>query len=140
MSWMLLGFMWAYTIYKFFSLPAIIPTHYNFKNQVDGYGSKYVILTLPVISSFLFGLLSLINKYPQSFNYSVKITEQNALRQYTMATRLLRGLKCLLLLLFTSFVFETGLKDPFPWWVATCFLLIVLLPIVFYIVKSVRER
>src|SRR5689334_19196218 len=88
-----LGFLWTLTVSNFSSLPEIIPTHFNGAGEVDDYGSKNMILILPVIATILFAGLTFLNKFPHLFNYPTEITGENAEKQYRSATRLMRCLK-----------------------------------------------
>ncbi len=48
---------------------------------------------LPIIGLAIYGLLTFISRYPNTFNYPVVITEQNASRQYQIACSMLNWLK-----------------------------------------------
>ncbi len=100
LGWLILLVLWGWTINHYSALPETIPTHFNAAGEADGFGSKASIIGLPVIASLLFIGLTVLNRYPQSFNYPTTITKDNALRQYTLATRMLRYLKLVLVLVF----------------------------------------
>ncbi len=100
LGWLILLVLWGWTINHYSALPETIPTHFNAAGEADGFGSKASIIGLPVIASLLFIGLTVLNRYPQSFNYPTTITKDNALRQYTLATRMLRYLKLVLVLDF----------------------------------------
>lgn len=89
--------IWVTVIYFYKSLPQIIPVHFDLSGNVDRMGDKSSIFTLPFIASFIYLLLTIISKYPQSFNYLQEITLDNAKSQYTFATRLLRVIKVIVL-------------------------------------------
>ncbi len=73
---MLIALMWALSLYAYFSLPEVIPVHFNLKGHPDSYGSKIIFLTLPILLSIAPLLLLLItrwrfeiiNKYPHLIN------------------------------------------------------------------------
>ncbi|TNE66195.1 MAG: DUF1648 domain-containing protein [Bacteroidetes bacterium] len=105
-------------------LPDMIPTHFNARGEADDYGSKASIWILPLIGAALYGFLTSLNRYPHVFNYSVKITPDNAETQYRLAIRMLRGLKLFMLFLFTYICWGTirgalagdpGLSSWFVW-------------------------
>lgn len=81
-------------------LPDTIPTHFNGAGKADGYGNKLTVWVLPLIGLGLYTMLTFINRSPQQFNYPVKVTPENAQRQYELATRLIRMLKAVIMLLF----------------------------------------
>lgn len=104
---LLLLFIWGLTIANYANLPETIPTHYNGAGQADGFGGKAFILTLPLLVTFLFIGLTLLNKFPQVFNYPTPITQANAFKQYTNATRLIRYLKLVIVIIFGLITFKT---------------------------------
>ena len=99
-GWALLLLLWGLTLYNFITLPAVIPTHFNFAGKVDNYGSKTTLLILPLAGTFLFFSLTMLNKRPHSFNYPVPITGENARAQYALATRLLRVMQVAIMAVF----------------------------------------
>ncbi len=92
--------------YYYKTLPEIIPTHFNFSGKLDDYGSKSSILTLPILSALLYIGLTVLNKYPQTFNYLSEITLDNAESQYRFATRFLRVLKIIVMITFLIIIFS----------------------------------
>lgn len=74
-AFMLLVIMWSY-------MPDQIPKHFGFNGQPDAWGDKETLFFLPVVSSLVYLLLSIVSKYPHSFNSPVEITEKNAWEQY----------------------------------------------------------
>lgn len=44
-------------------LPDLIPVHYNIKNEIDRWGSKYEILIIPIIIILLGHFLLFIRKW-----------------------------------------------------------------------------
>ncbi|MDR0660619.1 MAG: DUF1648 domain-containing protein [Prevotellaceae bacterium] len=136
---------WAFTLASYNKLPDIIPTHYNAAGEVDGYGAKATIPLLPFIATILFVGLTIVNRYPRVFNYLIKITEENALRQYAAATRMLRYLKSMLVLLFGYITFKTismatQESDELNGRVLSLSLGVILIMLAFYIIRSVKTR
>ncbi len=82
-------FLIVYTFYYFGKLPETIPIHFNISGEADGFGSKYTLILFPVIATFVHTLLFFIKKLPHTYNYPVKITEQNAEYQYKIAMNLI---------------------------------------------------
>lgn len=86
---------------KYFTdLPDIIPIHFNLEGEPDNFGTKKTIFLLPAISIALYIFMTGINKYPHTFNYTHKITPENAFSQYRAGTRLIRFVKLLILVSF----------------------------------------
>ncbi len=145
LGWLILLALWTLTINHYSALPDTIPTHFNAAGEADGFGSKVSIIALPVIASVLFIGLTLLNRYPHSFNYPTAITQDNALRQYTLATRMLRYLKLVLLLVFGGIEFmtiqnATGKAAGLGVWFLPLTLVLVFLPLIYFVVNSFKSN
>ncbi len=95
-----------YTILNYGALPEQIPMHFNHSGNVARYDSKDHIWLIHIIGiASVYGIFYL-NKFPHIFNYPQKITENNAAKFYSDATRLLRLLNVSIALLFGIIAFE----------------------------------
>jgi len=88
--------MVGFPFYYFNELPDIIPRHFNAAGEPDGFSQKHIIWTLPAIGLVIYIGLFFLNKYPHIFNYPTEITQENAERQYRIATKLIRTLNMLI--------------------------------------------
>ena len=145
LGWLILLALWGWTITHYSSLPETIPTHFNAAGKADGFGSRVFIITLPVIASVLFVGLTVLNRYPHSFNYPTAITQDNAFRQYTLATRMLRYLKLVLVLVFGGIEFmtiqnATGKTAGLGVWFLPLTLVLIFLPLIYFLIKSVQKN
>jgi uncharacterized membrane protein len=145
LGWLILIALWAITIINYSSLPDTIPTHFNAAGEADGFGTKVSIIALPVIATLLFIGLTVLNRYPQSFNYPTTITKDNALRQYTLATRMLRYLKLVLVLVFGGIEImtiqnATGKAAGLGVWFLPLTLVLVFLPLIYFVGKSFKSN
>jgi len=102
----LLILVWVYTFLNYTELPDTIPIHFNGSGEVDDYGNKVTIWILPAIATFTAVLLFVINKFPHIHNYMVNITEENALKNYRISTRLIRSINLYCLVLFAAIIIE----------------------------------
>jgi uncharacterized membrane protein len=127
------------------SLPDRIPVHFNGAGFPDGFGSKSTLWILPITAVFLYILITVLEAFPHIYNFPVKITTGNAATQYRLATRLLRILKTVLLILFSFMSYKTirtatgdsaGLGKAF----LPVFLLITFGVVIVYIVHSLNNR
>lgn len=137
--------IWVLVISNYSSLPETIPTHYNGVGNADGFGNKTNILILPLIASILFVGITIINKFPYIFNYPTQITLENALRQYTNATRMLRFMKLIFVILFGLFTFKTiqganGQSFGHGVWFLPLTLGLIFIPLTYFIIKSFRTK
>ena len=145
LGWIILLALWALTITHYSTLPDTIPTHFNGAGEADGFGSKASIIGLPFIATLLFILLTILNRYPHIFNYPSPVTQENALRLYTLATRMLRYLKLVLLVVFGGIGFmtvqhATGKAAGLGVWFLPLTLVLTFLPLIYFVVKSVQKK
>ena len=142
---LLIIIIWGLTLFVFLKLPTVIPTHFNASGQPDGFGNKLTILILPIIATLVYFGLTKLNQHPHTFNYISSITEDNAEKQYTIATRMLRVLKIALLIVFSHIILFTyfttkGITNGLGIWFLPLILSIVLIPIIFYIFKLYKTK
>ena len=122
--------------------PDIVPTHYNIHGEIDKYGSKMIIvafsLFLLTTNAVTYVLIKFLNKYPDSFNFPVAVTEQNAFFLYKTATRMVRWVNLLVCLLFTHSIWGLAMGITFNnlcyhilfWSLITCIIVIPVISIV----------
>ncbi len=106
-SWVVALGMMCFAVWSYTHLPPTIPMHFDGAGKPDNYGGKASIFVLPLIGSILFGVLTVLNNYPQSFNYPTEITPENAQKKYTIATRMIRALKLVIAAIFFSILLGT---------------------------------
>jgi uncharacterized membrane protein len=143
LGWVSIVAIWLLTIINYANLPHTIPIHYNVAGQADGFGGKSNILTLPLIATVLFIGLTILNKFPHHFNYPTKITADNASREYTKVTRLIRYLKFIIVIVFGLMAFQTirsanGQTSKLGVLLLPFTLGLIILPLIFYVVKSFK--
>jgi uncharacterized membrane protein len=129
----------------FNDLPERVPVHFNIEGEPDDYGTRFSLLLLPVTGLVMYLGMTILEGYPHIYNYPVQITHENALNQYRLATRLIRILKSVILLIFSFITFRTiqtalgegiGLGKAF----LPVFLLVVFGTIIIYFVQSLNKR
>ncbi len=145
LGWGVLLALWVWTGTSYSSLPDSIPTHFNAAGEADGFGKKASIIGLPLIATLLYIGLTLLNRYPHIFNFPTPITPDNALSQYTNATRMIRYLKLILVLVFAGISFQTtqqakGTGEGLGLWFLPLTLVLVFMPLVYFVVKSFRTN
>jgi uncharacterized membrane protein len=144
-GWLALIGFWVLVVFHYRQLTDEIPIHFNAAGDADRFGGKGNIFSLPIVATVLFLGLSILNQYPHVFNYPTEMKEGDALRQYTNATRLIRFLKLALVLIFGLIVFQTiqnvlGHTDGLGAWFLPATLSLIFLPILFYIIKSIKKK
>jgi len=144
-GWFLLLTIWLFTITNYNKLPDIIPTHYSALGQADGFGGKTTILRLPVVATILYIGLTILNNFPHIFNYPTSINDENARRQYTNATKMIRILKLVILLIFGSIIYTTiqngAVKScGLGMWFLPSTLILIYIPLIYFLGKSFRTK
>lgn len=144
LGWLVLLCSWVYVFASYADLPETIPTHYNGLGKADGFGNKSLLFSLVGIGQALYIGLFVLNFYPHLFNYMTKITEDNALQQYTASTRLIRLINFVIALIFSYLSIKSvhnalnGRQD-LDAWVLPVFLCLLFIPLIIYIVKFAKK-
>jgi uncharacterized membrane protein len=137
--------MLIHSVAAYSHLPERIPVHFNAAGEPDEYGEKGMIWLLPVISILTYLLMTIINRFPHTFNYLVNITEANARYHYRTATRMIRTLKAVMMALLAYIHYATiqmalgkmqGLGNGFM----VVFLAAIFATIGFFMWKSMKKN
>ena len=142
-GWTLLIGTWILAILSFSDLPESIPTHFNGAGEADGFGGKNNIFVLPIIGTILFFGMTMLNKNPHIFNYPKAITNENALRQYSNATRMIRVLKLIIVFVFGLILVMTlqntnGNADGLGTWFLPLTIGLFIIPTLYFLIKSMK--
>ncbi len=142
---LLLLFIWGFMLFEFPKLPEIIPIHFNYAGEADDFGSKYNMLFLPIISTILYIAITIINRFPHTFNYLVKITEENAERQYKIACKMMRLLKISVVIVFSFLnisiiISAKNQSDSLGLWFLPIVISIIFLPLIYGIRNSIKVK
>lgn len=144
-GWMVVVGIWVLTFINYEKLPEQIPIHYDSAGKVDGFGDKNQLLILPIVATLFFIALTILNKFPRIFDYFIPITQQNAFFQYSKATRLIRLVKLLFVVIFGLIVFMTiqiakGTAGGFGIWFLPLTIGLFFILIMYYYLKSGRDH
>jgi len=128
----------------FSSLDDSIPTRFDSSGEVSSTSSKYTVWILPFVGAFLYGMLWFLNKAPNTFNYPVKITPENAEFHYRKSVRMMRNIKLICMVMFAFIVWSTvavgaGLASGLNTVVMTILLILVFAPIAHYLYTVWKE-
>lgn len=81
-------------------LPPTIPTHFNHDGRPDGWGSSLSLWILAIAAVVVYGLMTLVVRFPSAFNYPVRVTAENRERLLNLAFTMIAWLKTEMMLLF----------------------------------------
>jgi uncharacterized membrane protein len=145
LGYLILLATWLMLLFFFKNLPDTIPVHYNYLGQPDRFGPKASIFVLPIIATIVFVAMTMLNKYPQVLNCTVRITEDNAQRQYAIANRMIRFLKGSIVLVFGLITFQTIRNANHPdtglgIWFLPIFLAMIFIPIIYFTMQSFNAK
>lgn len=141
-GWIILSLLWAFLILNFTSISDTIPVHYNIAGKSDGFGSRMTIFFMPTLSTILFVGMTFLNNYPHIFNYPSRITIQNAERQYTIATKLIRYLKLIIVITFSFITFQIANEQQkgSGIWFIPVFIGLIYIPLFYAIIKLFKAK
>ncbi|MEN1967349.1 DUF1648 domain-containing protein [Lentibacillus sp. N15] len=131
----------VYVVIAYGSLPETVPTHFNGKGEVDGWGHKATVFLLPIIAVITYVPLYFISKAPHTFNFPGEITEENVARLYQSARLFVTIINVETVAIFTSLSWETVRAaqghDTFGVW---SIIAIIAVPLITVIIFMVRMR
>jgi uncharacterized membrane protein len=143
-GWFLLIVLWLFVILTYDDLSETIPVHFDKSGQADRFGSKSSIFLLPIFATIIYSGLTILNKYPHLFNYIKEITNENALNQYTNATKMIRYLKLIIVFIFGLISIltvqnESRVMDELGKWFLPLILGLIFIPIFYFYLRSIKE-
>lgn len=103
----LFGASLVYLAINYGALPEEIPMKFTMDGEPISLGSKMNIWFLPGVAAIIFIGLTVLNRHPHIFNYPVELSRINVIRQYRLATKLLRWIKIETVLLLSLVAIET---------------------------------
>lgn len=97
-AFIVLGYHIVHLILLWPSIPGRIAIHFT-NGEPDNWGSKYVLLIMPVIGLVSWWLVGKLTKHPKKFNY-INLTEKNRDKQYKMSRKIFTIHQNLILFIF----------------------------------------
>ena len=79
----------AYILVRYPALPEIVPIHFNFSGEADGFGDRSSLLWLSAVMFGSGALITWLSTKPNVFNYPAEITKANAQRLYREGERMM---------------------------------------------------
>jgi uncharacterized membrane protein len=136
--------LWIFIIAIYNRLPDTVPTHFDGSGNADGYGDRASVVIGPMVCTVLFMVLSILQRKPHWFNYTTDITPENALRQYTVAVKMLRMLKLSIVVIFGLIEFHTyksavGLDIVPGEYLILAVLALVYIPVFYFLIQSSKN-
>ncbi len=135
----------GYTVFYWNALPDEVPIHFNGSGEVDGYGSKWVLLLMPMIGVGMLALLGFLERHPEWHNYPQRLSEDNALRFYTHSRTMLNRVKNVTLVLFAQIQVDIvrvplGERDGLSIWITGTLIALMLVIIAVGAIRQMRIK
>ena len=130
----------VYLVLAWDTIPDKIPAHYNAAGEINRWGSKSELVVLPIISWMIFGLITLIERFPSIWNTGVRITEANRNVVYRLLKSMIAVVKMFTLAMFGSLTVISSLSLNLPVWYLLAFIGLLFGSIVYFIVRLTRLR
>jgi uncharacterized membrane protein len=129
-----------YLILAWNTIPAKVPSHYNAAGEVNHWGNKSELIIFPIISWLIYGMITLIERFPQIWNTGIRVTEENRTQVYRLLKNLIACVKMITLSIFSCMTVLSSLARNLPIWFLLAFLVLLFGTIAFFIVKLTRLR
>ncbi len=133
------------TLWAMPHMPDRVATHFDFFGRPDGWGPKEVLWVLPGSLLLLYVVLTIVCRFPHTFNYPVSITTENAERQYALAISAMRWLKAEFVVLLSYGAWATiqvalGQATDIGAWFVPVTLAVMLPTVAALLIRSYRAR
>ncbi len=99
-AWIVLVYLVVAALYGANKLPAKIPTHFGADGQPNGWGGPESLWMLPIVGTLIALMMTVVTRFPQSFNYPVRVTRENQARLQELALGMIAWLRLEVLCLF----------------------------------------
>ena len=133
----LLG-MYAFLILRWNELPDRVPGHYNASGVINRWGNKSELIILPIVSTVMYLLLTVIELFPSAWNIPVTATENNVDKIYGGVKSMMLFLKVEMLINFFYLNYNSIQAKSLPSNYLPIVLVILFCTITFFITRTVR--
>ncbi len=98
-------------LFRYQAIAAEIPMQYDLTGKVSRIGNRSELFLLLGIMIILYAGLTVLQRFPHIYNYLVEINENNAARQYSLAVRMMRWLKLMMVGLFSLLLLQSAFPE-----------------------------
>lgn len=130
----------AYLIFHWGSIPDKIPAHYDWEGNIDRWGNKSDLIFLPMMSWFLYLLITGLQQVPLVWNTGVKITEENEERVYRTLKYMLETLKLIVVADLTYITVHSLMGKSLSGWFTMIVPVAVFGDLIFWIVRLYQVK
>lgn len=137
-SILLLIGMFAVLILNWSNIPDKIPGHYNALGEVDRWGNKAELLSLPIIGTLLYLFLTVVCFFPSIWNVPTEITDKNRGFVYSNLLTMMILLKAFILVTFSFLNLNSMQTKALPVFFLPIFLFIIFGIIIFFVIRTIK--
>ena len=128
-----LGINWS-------SLPDKIPAHYDFAGNIDRWGKKGELLIVPIMSWFLYVMITGVEQIPSIWNTGVKVTAENRYRVYRVLKYMVKSIKLIMVVDFSYMTIHSLRGQSLPGWFTLLFMVIFFGDLIFWLWRLFKVR
>ena len=122
------------------NIPDEIPAHYDWTGNIDRWGSKVEIVIVPVMTWFLYLMMTGFEQIPDIWNTGVKVTEENKERVYRTLKYMVKTLKLIVVIAFTYMTLCSAMGHPLSKWFGTIFVVLVFGDMIIWMLRLFKEK
>jgi len=122
------------------SFPEQVPAHFGVGGVVTRYGGRGNLLVGPIVAWLSFGLICIIERFPQIWNTGVRVTQENKYQVYQIIKSLLSVAKLIMVLLLVSITIFQLQAANLPDWFMYLFAPIALVAAGYFMIKLYKSR
>ena len=128
-----LGINWS-------SLPDKIPAHYDFAGNIDRWGKKGELLIVPIMSWFLYVMITGVEQIPSIWNTGVKVTAENRYRVYRVLKYMVKSIKLIMVVDFSYMTIHSLRGQSLPGWFTLLFMVILFGDLIFWLWRLYKVK
>ena len=128
-----LGISWS-------SLPDKIPAHYDFAGNIDRWGKKGELLIVPIMSWFLYLMITGLEQIPSIWNTGVKVTAENKYRVYRVLKYMVKSMKLIMVMDFSYLTINSLSGKSLPGWFTLLIMVILFVDLIFWLWRLFKVR
>ena len=121
-------------------MPDQIPSHYDFKGQVDAYGGRGSLIFAMVMGWILVLTMIVISRFPSAWNTGVERTPANAAVVNRIIKDMLNVMEAGMAILFSYMMIVPVLGTAMGAWFMPAFLTFIFGTIIITVVRLIRNR
>lgn len=121
-------------------MPELIPSHYDFKGQVDAYGGRGILIFTMVMGWVLVLSMIVISWFPSIWSTGVERTPANAVVVNRIIKDMLNVLEVGMAILFSYMMIVPVLETTMGVWFMPAFLIFIFGNIIVTVVRLIRNR